>query len=497
METQLADVRARMRKVNESQAEIERQAKLNTEGELTAEQLLTYEELDNQYAELEKREKAIEKQMALAQSRSDREESLKARVVGRRSNANSGSAVSNRPSGTPIENVNADSGERDIPFTIPAQVKRIRPTNFQGTQNGLDAEHRAYRFGMFCLATLANCMPRYRFPHAQQFVDNYFRGPTNTAHGESDVTTGGQFLVPEEFSRDLIDLRERYGVARRLFRRAPMSSDTLNIPKRASGLTASFTAESAAASESNMTWSNIALVAKKLTAMSRISNELNADSVISVGDEIAGEMSYAFANKEDECAFNGDGTSTYGGIQGARVLLDSIDGAGTDSAGLVDSTTSNTWVAIVLGDFNNVVAKLPQYADTPNACWVCHRAFYYGVMQKLEMAAGGAQMMEIASGDRRPRPLFMGYPVEFSQVFPSATATSTVSCLLGDFGLGALLGDRQSTAISFSEHATVGGENVFERGQIAIRGEERFDMVVHGCGTASVVGPIVGLTTGS
>jgi HK97 family phage major capsid protein len=319
--------------------------------------------------------------------------------------------------------------------------------------------------------------------------------PTNTAHG-GDVTTGGHFLIPEEFSRDLIDLREQYGVARRLFSNVNMNSDTLNIPKRATGLTAYFNAESSAGTESNMTWANIQLVTKKLTAIARMSEELSADSVISIGDTLAGEISYAFAEKEDQCAFNGDGTDTYGNIIGCRSLLDGIQNSGTDLAGLIDGT-SNTWAAMVLGDFNNVVGKLPAYADTRNVCWVCHRTFFYTVMNRLEMAAGGNTMYEIAAGERSPRPLFLGYPVEFSQVFPSASATSTVSALLGDFKAGALFGDRVGVTIKFSEDASIGSESVFERGQIAVRGVERFDINVHGCGTASVAGPIVGITTGA
>lgn len=496
MEKQLAELTARMKKIDNEQAEIERTANLESDGQFTDAQRTQYEALDNMFNELRAQKEQIEKDMELRASRQGREDVLKPRLIERRSSANSGSPV-NRSSGTPIEREADEGGETRVArnrFTIPAAVRRIQPKNFYGTVDGLDAEHRAYRFGMFCLSALARCIPRYSFPSAQQFVENYMQ-PQNTAHGE-DLTTGGHFLVPEEFSRDLIVLRERYGVARRLFARAPMASDVLNIPKRSGGLTAYFTAESAAATESNMTWSNLKLVAKKVTAMSRMSNELSADAVISIGDTLAGEISYAFANKEDECAFNGDGTDTYGGIQGVRTLLDSIDGGDTDSAGLVAQGTGSTWAAIVLGDFNNVVAKLPEYGDTMNATWVTHRTFYYGVMQKLEMAAGGVTMNEIAQGDRRPRPLFMGYPVEFSQVFPSATASSSVVAALGDFSLGALFGDRQGTAISFSEHATIGGENVFERGQIAIRGEERFDINVHGCGTSAVVGPIVGLTTG-
>jgi HK97 family phage major capsid protein len=89
----------------------------------------------------------------------------------------------------------------------------------------------------------------------------------------------------------------------------------------------------------------------------------------------------------------------------------------------------------------------------------------------------------------------LGYPVEFSQVMPSTEANSQVCAVLGDFSKGAAFGDRQQESIAFSEHATIGGENVFERNQIAIRGTERFDIVVHDVGDANDAGPIVGLQT--
>jgi len=370
------------------------------------------------------------------------------------------------------------------------------PTNFHGTREGLDAEHRAYRFGMWALARISQDLPgRFNFESAKQFVQNYMN-PLNSAHSESDGTTGGHYLVPEEFSSDLIVLREMYGVVRRLFGRSAMTGDVKHEPKRASGLTAYFTSENAAGTESNMTWSDVQLVAKTLTVLARMSNQLNADAVVSIGDTLAGEIAYSFSNKEDDCGFNGDGTSTYGGMRGIRKLLVDVDGAGTASAGVKTQGTSNTWDTQVLADFHAVVGKLPQYADTPNACWVAHRTYYYNVMQRLELAAGGVTALEIQTGDRRPRPLFLGYPVEFSQIFPSATATTGVTAILGDFTKGALFGDRQQTSIAFSEHATVGGESVFERNQIAVRGTERFDLNVHGCGDSSTPGPIVGLRTG-
>lgn len=498
MEKILAELVAKMKSIDEQQAQIEQDANLNNEGQFTEEQRSKYEALDAMYKEFKAQKDQIESDMRLTAARANREADMKFTLPStRRSQPNSGAPSSGKPRiGMPIEREDTETGETHIRFAIPKNIMRMgRPQNFHGTRDGFDAEHRAYRFGMWALAKITADMPgRLNFPQAVQFVNDYMR-PLNTAHGETGVTSNGQVLVPEEFDRDLIDLRETYGVARRLFGRRMMSSDTLHTPKRSSGLTAYFVNEHGAGTESNMSWQDIQLVAKDLMILSRMSNQLSMDAVISIGDTLAGEIAYAFSQKEDDCAFNGDGTSTYGGIQGVRTLLTSIDGAGTDSLGLKIQGTSNTWSAQVMGDFQAVVGKLPQYADTPNTCWVCHKAYYAEVMLRLLIASGGTQMNEAQAGDRRPRPMFLGYPVEFSQVFPSQTATTGVTCVLGDFSQGAIFGDRQQTSIAFSEHGTVGGESVWERNQIAIRGTERFDIVVHGCGSASAVGPIVGLAT--
>jgi HK97 family phage major capsid protein len=373
-------------------------------------------------------------------------------------------------------------------LTIPAMPRRCGVLkHFRGH----DSDRRAYRFGMFNLALLSWQMPgRYRFRAAMDYVDKHM-----AAHESSD-TAGTHYLIPEEFAQDLIDLREQFGLARRLLRMEPMRSDTKLIPRRTGGLTAYWVGEDSAGTESNANHDQVRLVAKDLMAIARLSNQVAADDVTMLGDRLMGEASYAFANAEDLAAFNGDGTSTYGGVTGVRTKLDNIDGAGTDSFGLVTQGTGNTWPAIVLADFDKVVGRLPQYADTPNCVWTMHRTFYYEVVEKLIQASGGVPAYEVREG-RRQTPLFKGYPVEFSQVFPNATAVSQVCCVLGDLSLAAAFGDRQQEALAYSEHATIGGESVFERNQVAMRLTERIDIVVHDAGSASVAGPVVGLKTGA
>lgn len=500
MEKRIAEIILRCKAINAEQADIESEADLKNAGQFTDDQRKLYAGLNDEFALLLAEKNKLEDDAEMKASRAGRAVELQPRAIARKTPASSGAPAPEAAlPGIPIqvapetEDLNAGLQVR---VKIPRTVLRVgNPRSFRGVINNVGPEERAYRFGMWCLARLSRDIPgRFSFPDAQNFVRNYMHA-TNTVHGETGGTTGGEFLVPDEFSADIIILRETYGVSRRLFQRSVMTSDVKHEPKRATGLTAYFTAEGAAGTESNMTWSDIQLVAKDLMVLSRISNQLSMDAVISVGDTIAGEMAYAFANKEDDCAFNGNGKSTYGGINGVLNLLTDCDGSGTDSKGLTVGTGSG-WSGLVLADFNKCAGTLPVYATTPNTCWVTHKAFYHSTMQRLEMAAGGNTLMSLSQGDAsKNRPLFMGWPVEFAQVFPSSTAAG-VMCAFGDFGLGALFGDRQQTSIAFSEHAVIGGQSVFENNQIAIRATERFDINVHGCGDASNYGPIVGLSCG-
>lgn len=381
----------------------------------------------------------------------------------------------------------ASSGSAETKTRVPSIItaRSHVPRNFtQGTIK--ERQERAYRFGMFCLGQLSEQVGgAYRNRQAEQWLE------ANMTVHQSNNSTGGHVLVPEEFSSDLIDLRERYGVARRLLKTQPMSSDSLVVPRRSGVLTAYFTGQGNAGPESNKAWNDVKLVIKDLVVISRWSAQLDADAAISIGDDLVKEIGEAFALKEDQCAFLGTGSQSYGGITGINTALTT-----TGTYGVVTQGSSNTWSAITLADFHGLLGKLPQYAGSMPE-FVCHSAFYYNVMQKLEYAAGGVTAREVMEGNRAGRPLFMGYPVNFSQVMLSATAVATITCLFGEFSKAAMFGDRQQESIAFSTSATVGGESTFERNQIAIRGVERFDINVHDVGSSSEAGPVVGLKTGA
>lgn len=386
---------------------------------------------------------------------------------------------------------------------IPATARRHGSLRgFVGDHpGGFRAEERAYRFGMFALALASRQLPnRYDFPRAEEFVKNHvanLNAIRGAAHAGGSGGTGAHFTIPDEFSGDLINLKESRGVVRQLFGRTTMMSDTKRQPRRTGGLTAYAVGENASGTESTMSFDDIELVARKWMVISRISKELDEDNAIEIGDVLAQEIAYAFADKEDEAGINGDGTSTYHGIIGARTRLQDVDGSGTDSAGLKTQGTGSTWGAIVLADFDPVVGALPDYADGPDTAWIMSRVFFYEVVNKLVEAAGGTTPTDLRQGERRPRPLFKGYPVNFSQVMPKTTATTSVVAMLGDWGLAATFGDRRDETIEFSDQVYVNSQSVWERDQIAVKGTERHDINVHEYGDSSNAGAFVGLQTGS
>lgn len=215
----------------------------------------------------------------------------------------------------------------------------------------------AYRAGQWCKAALLGCVK------SEAWVARNGLALTK-AHGESINTTGG-FLVPPEIASAVIVQREVYGALRATAQVVPMRSDAITIPRRGSAVSASFLGEGVAASEQQVSVDNVSLAAKKLAVLVKASSELDEDSVVDLGEFLINELAYAFAKKEDECGFNGDGSQTYGGIRGVTTLL--ADGA--HNAGKVAAASGhNTFATVDATDLGNLIARLPSNA-LPGARW--------------------------------------------------------------------------------------------------------------------------------
>lgn len=374
-------------------------------------------------------------------------------------------------------------------IVIPASCYKSNPRSFKDDRHagGLSAREKAYRFGMWCMAAMGR-------PKSVEWCEKY--GVPLTLVDEENLKTKTQttytntasgFLVPPDFSDYIIDIRDEYGVFRREARQQVMISDTIPINRRAGGLTAYFVGEGSSGTESDKSWDQVRLTARKLMALTRYTSELNEDAAINVGDDLAQEIAYAFATKEDQCGFQGDGSSTYGGITGAKTKV----AAGTTLVTYLSCAgTQSAWSAFTLAQFNTVSGMLAQSAAN-NAKWYCSRQFFFQVMERLALAAGGTTAGDISAGANNRQ--FIGYPVVFTQAMPTAVGTAEIVCLLADLRLAASFGDRRTMTVAFSDVATVGGDSAFENDFIAVRGTERFDLNIHDVGSSTVPGPCIGL----
>lgn len=355
---------------------------------------------------------------------------------------------------------------------VPAQARK-RHGSLKAFK-GPTAEEDAYSSGMFLKSTLFGDGAATEWCHERGLVNKYQGGGTNTAGG---------YLVPTQMETAIIDLRETYGTFRQYVRTIPMSSDRVAIPRRTGGVTAYFVDENTAITESEKTWGQVMLVAKKLGALTRLSTELAEDAVINIADDLAQEMAYAFAKKEDECGWVGDGTSTYGGVIGFKPKF--VAGLGS-FVGAVDAASGNdTFAEVTTADFLKVVGTLPNYARA-NAKWYCSQYAFANAMHRLSTAAGGATMMEFGGEMKKS---FLGYEVVIDQSLPAvATDLSDVPMVyFGDIGLAAKMGSRRGIAVRTLN------ERYAEYDQIGVMATERFDIVVHDIGDASNAGAVVAL----
>ncbi len=371
-------------------------------------------------------------------------------------------------------------------FRVPAYARASAPLKAFKPRSGeshAEAELRAYRAGMWLRATL------FRDPKAHQYCLNNGIGLDLRNAMSTTSNPDGGFLVPDELSRVIIDLREQYGVLRREARVWPMGSDTLDVPRRSGGVTIAGVGEGATLGESNPTFDMVKLVAKKAGGFTRLSSEVAADAVLDLAEWVAQEYGYAFAKFEDQCAFIGDGTSTYLGVRGLGNLFTTTGGSGGGQlVGAVDAASNHdTFAEIDASDLTSVMAKVPQYA-LDNAKWYCSSVAAQLVFNRLAASAGGNNTTTLREGLGLS---YLGYPIVISQVMPTSTGDLSDLPMLyfGDLRKAVQMGDRRMVSIETSMHA------YFTTDQIAIRGLERIDVVVSDVGdtTTGSAGPICAL----
>lgn len=382
-----------------------------------------------------------------------------------------------------VQELAGDFGSRKPPeidggrlkeIVVPAKARNISSLK---AYTGEKALENAYVFGHMVAAKFFNKNA------SKKWLRDH--GMSNALHEDSNEK-GGLF-VPVETSMEIIRLVEMFGVFRRYARVRPMSSDRLVIPVRTSGLTAFPVAETTTANEATNTgtqsdpqYTNVELIARKWKAWTKMSDELNEDSLVSMADELATEAAIAFAFAEDNAGFNGDGTSAFHGITG---VLNAVQ-AGSVYTAIAGNLAFST---LDMEDFLFMKGRLPMFPGIAPA-WYISQEGYCASMERLMVAAGGNTVANVADGGL---PRFLGAPVVITNVLNGTLTNQASTNLLayGDLRMAALLGDRRMMTMSLTD------QRYWDTDQIAVKTTERIDIAVHSRGTATAAGAMLVLAT--
>jgi HK97 family phage major capsid protein len=301
-------------------------------------------------------------------------------------------------------------------------------------------------------------------------------------------------VIPQDFAETLIVLMSSYGVYRRNALLWPMGRDETLVPVQTSDVEVYCPGAGVSPTATEPGFKNVGVQAQKWITLTAIDSEVTEDAAIAIGEVVGRSIARAFAKKEDACGFVGDGTKTYFNRIGITTALRAVDATITKIRGVRVQATPGAWSAIVLDDLLALPGLILDAADDGVDCkWYCNKNFYYTVMLKLALAAGGTMAAEVIQTGYSRNPQFLGRPVEFVHALPKVKASADhMPLLLGNLKLGSVLGDRRQLTIEQSKDV------YFTTDQVGIRGTERVGFLNHGVGGSTDVegteaGPIVAL----
>ncbi len=333
---------------------------------------------------------------------------------------------------------------------------------------GPGAEQRAERVGHWLKAMAGSDSSR------EWCIRN--RTPLTKATGEGGDSIGG-FLAPIDFDNAIIAVRDTVAAFRNAEAR-PSRSDNRVRPRRVGGLTANFVAEGASIPESQMEFDNVSATLKKLGILVRTSSELWDDEAVDLAEFVATEVGYAFAATEDNCGFNGNGTSTYGGVVGLGTAL-------TGSLSAISAQSGhNTYLTLDNTDIAELMAGILA-VGIPGAKWYVSSVCYGQALCRLAGVSGGLVSQILPDGTIRAS--YLGHPVVFSSQLPNATSSLSGKPMLyfGDLRLSSVIVEHRAGTIVATSY-----DRYMDQDQVVLRGTRREDITNHSVGDAATYAPV-------
>ncbi|MEY4762845.1 MAG: hypothetical protein RLZZ200_2701 [Pseudomonadota bacterium] len=197
---------------------------------------------------------------------------------------------------------------------------------------------------------------------AEQLVD------TRKKAMAAGVATAGGYLVPQQYSQEIIDVLRARTVMRRLGTPViQMNTGTFNIPKITQGSTGYYVGENTNATKSELKTGNIQLTFKKLVGLVPVSNDLLRYSQPSGDVIIRNDVVRALQVREDQAFLRDDGTA--GTPKGVRYAIDLTTNLIMVTSGGVSLANATTDLGrlILLLENGNIPMTRPAWVMAPRS----------------------------------------------------------------------------------------------------------------------------------
>lgn len=217
--------------------------------------------------------------------------------------------------------------------------------------NTISKEHRGYRLAKQARAIremVGKNPGMFEGFTSDEKIDEYCKGVIDlvrkTTMNET-TSSQGAYLVPDEFQWDIIKLARNRSFALQFCKVVPMGSDTLYIPAELTHGAVAWKGESVQLAQSDSTFAQVALSAKKLTAYTALTNELLQDSAIDIAGLLTDQLVYATVQELDNQLLNGTG--------------DPVSGLGTAACGYsVVCSAGGSMSTVTASDLSLMISKI-------------------------------------------------------------------------------------------------------------------------------------------
>jgi hypothetical protein len=325
----------------------------------------------------------------------------------------------------------------------------------------------------------------------------------------SAVEAYGGVLAPTVLEASILILQENYGVLEQYANVIPLPAGVVKWPKRFQGPAAVHTLEGLQSNFDNqMKFNSYSLTAIDSYCFVSYPNQLSQDSIIPLGDYVAGQIAWAQSYRWNDDLVNGDGSPKYGGTKGLTNQFDATLQGGGANPGLYVAPTgsgSSNWstvaAAIGVAQFEAMKGQMRMYQlDSSKWKWYTTWQFYCNVMQPLQVNANYGFNATFEDGKvttQMNSQMFMGHEVVIipQPLLPGAGANNYL-CFFGQMDMAVTMGIRMGLDILSSQVAGLS----FLTNSTYVRGIQRACVVPHSVGLDTldpngnhIAGPLVAM----